>query len=287
MSPDPPRPASDIPMSLRVLPAVLPLLLLGALLRPGEAQAPPAEHNDLLDMDVATVGVDLRSGSPLALLHSDWERVVPIWIGEAEAQAIARARQGVEMPRPMTHDLLTSVLGTLDGTLEEVWVHALRESTYYGALRIRIGGEVKEVDSRPSDALALAVRTGARIRVSEGLIEESPDVDFVSAHGERSVVRIRGTTVSRARDEDRSRFSIPSDRVGVLVLHAEEALGSRGVRRGDLVIEVSGESVEDPMQFLEAVAGHSSSSAITMRILREGEEREVEVPPRRPAGRIG
>ncbi len=275
----------DRAMCVRLLPALV--FLLAAFAVSGEAQSPPAGANDLLDMDVATVGVDLRSGAPLALLHADWERVVPIWIGEAEAQAIARARQGVELPRPMTHDLLTSVLGALEGTLEEVWVHDLRESTYYGALQIRVGGELKEVDSRPSDALALAVRTGARIRVAEALIEDSPDVDFVSAQGERGVVRIRGTTVSSAREEDRGRFSIPTDREGVLVLHAEEALGSRGVRRGDLVLEVAGEGVEDPMQFLEAVSGQSSSNPITMRIIRDGEEREVEVPPRRPAGRIG
>jgi uncharacterized protein len=263
-------------------------LTLGALLcLPGPTQGQVAAAGDLMEVEVATVGVDLNTGATLALLHSDWEAVLPIWIGEVEAGAIADALRGQRPPRPMTHDLLTSVLGELGGTLEEIVVHDLRENIYYGTLRIRTSAGLLEVDSRPSDALALAVRTGARVLAERSLIEGAPDAEFLSVQGERSIVRLRGMTVSTILSRDRERFSLPSDVQGLVVLHADQAVGPRGVRRGDVVLEVQGQEIGAPSAFLDAVVGTSPSSSLEIRVLREGEERRVEVPPRRAPGRVG
>jgi uncharacterized protein len=165
-------------------------------------------------------------------------------------------------------------------------VHDLREGTYYGSIHIRVGGELKEVDSRPSDALALAVRTGARISMAARLIETSPDVEFISAHGERAIVRVRGVTVAAPSAEDRARLDLSPERSGAVVLHADPPIGARGLRHGDLVTEVRGRPIRSALDFLEEVGGQPASSTLPMRVVREGEEQVVEVPPRQPPGPI-
>jgi len=252
---------------------------------PLQAQDNPS--SGFVEVEVATVGVDLNTGASLALLHADWQEVLPIWIGEVEAGAIADALRGQTPARPMTHDLLSSVLTELGGTLEEIVVHDLRENIYFGTLRIRTPNGMREVDSRPSDALALAVRTGARILAERSLVEGAPDAEFLSVHGERSIVRLRGITVSNIQEEDVERFSLSDEARGIVVLHADDAVGPRGVRRGDLILEVQGEQTTGPSHFLEVVAGVSASSSLEIRVLRDGRERRVEVPARRGQGRIG
>ena len=257
---------------------------------PAQAQVQEAVDMDFLEMDVATVGVDLNSGTPLALLHSDWNELLPIWIGEAEAGAIARELRGVETPRPMTHDLLVSVIEEMGGELLEIRVHDVRDNTYIGMLRIRTGEEgqeiVREVDSRPSDALALAVRTGATLQVNPELLTAAPDVNFISSQDDYPIVRIRGVTASDVSERYRERFSLP-DRDGVVVLHATHEVGSRGIEQGDLIVEVNGTPVEDVIEFLEEVGETSESSHVPIKLLRDGEELEGELLPDTGPGRIG
>jgi uncharacterized protein len=148
-------------------------LLAGCGVPAGESLQPdPA----LATVEVAAVGVDPRTQSPVVLLRDpESERVMPIWIGTAEAEAIARSLHGVEMPRPMTHDLLASMLQSLGARVEEVVIREQRQGTYYGVIRLRNGTrrDPIEIDSRPSDGLALALRTGASIRVARSLLVDS------------------------------------------------------------------------------------------------------------------
>ncbi len=101
------------------------------------------------------------------------ERAVPIFIGAAEAQAIAIQMQGISMPRPLTHDLLKNVFDYLECRLKRVEVWDIRDNTYYGHLVVELDGEDKEIDCRPSDAIALALRTDAPIFVQEKVMEEA------------------------------------------------------------------------------------------------------------------
>jgi bifunctional DNase/RNase len=252
------------------------------------AAAPPAPaQNRLVPVEVATVGVDLASGQPIALLRDHaWGQLVPIWIGDEEARAIARALQGVEMPRPMTHDLLASVVRTLGGTVEEIAVHGVTGSVYLGRIRVRMGegrgATVHTIDSRPSDALALAVRTGARIRVLEAIVRNAPPVDFVALDGERQVVRALGITVGdpAAHPELGGRAA---GRQGVIVLHASAEAGELGLRRGDTVLSVGGRAADSPAAFLSAVVEADARDPLSLRVLRDGRERTIDVPP----GRLG
>ena len=123
---------------------------------------------------VAGVTVDPVTKSPIVVLRDpETGDVVPIWIGLLEANAIALALEGTELPRPMTHDLMKSILHVTGTRLRSVEIADVRENTYYALLHIEWNGERVRVDARPSDAIALALRCGARILVSEAVLAQS------------------------------------------------------------------------------------------------------------------
>jgi uncharacterized protein len=103
----------------------------------------------------------------------DGNKFLPIWIGHPEAAAILMKLQGASTPRPMTHDLLSDVLDQIDAKCEKVSVTELRDNTFFASITISMNGSEMEIDSRPSDALALAVRTSAPIFAADDVIEES------------------------------------------------------------------------------------------------------------------
>jgi uncharacterized protein len=127
----------------------------------------------MVEVRLRAVRVDLQSNTPVLLLQeTEGEgRTLPIFIGTAEATAIAYALQGVAMPRPMTHDLLKDLLDTLGVEVERVVITELRTSTYFAELHLRRGTETSSVSSRPSDAVAVAVRTGSPLFVSDELMD--------------------------------------------------------------------------------------------------------------------
>ena len=109
----------------------------------------------------------------IMLREVDGERSFPIVIGIFEATSIDRRVKGIQSPRPLTHDLLASVIDNLGGDLQDIFISELNEHTYFAKLRIRKDGELIEVDCRPSDAIALAVTAKVPIFVAEGVIEEA------------------------------------------------------------------------------------------------------------------
>src|ERR687896_1249427 len=113
----------------------------------------------MVELSLVGVRVELPSNQPIVLLkESDGERYLPIWIGAVEATAIAFALQGIETPRPMTHDLIRDILGELDVNVERIVISDLVDQTFYATIRMAAGSATPEVSSRPSDAIALAVR---------------------------------------------------------------------------------------------------------------------------------
>jgi uncharacterized protein len=247
------------------------------------------DARELIMVELATVGFDRASESPVVLLREpESGRVVPIWVGPAEAQSILLALHGVQMPRPMTHDLMASLLGELRATVEEVVVHELRANTFHGSVRLRVQGEetVREVDSRPSDALALALRTDARIRVARGLLMDPPEFDFVAPEDGEQVVHAAGVTVVATRPELRERFGLP-DRPGLVVTHVFGRARQEGLRRGDLIVALNGDAVRVPIDFLAAVRATRPGTTIALTVWREGGEAVVELPVDRPPARPG
>lgn len=129
----------------------------------------------MVRVTVAHLGIDRSTNSPVVVLREvEGERTLPIWIGAPEANAIAMELQGVKPQRPLTHDLLRDVVSGLGGELRRVQIADLREDTYFAALLIHREGEVAQVDSRPSDAIALALRCNAPIFTTDDLLDRKP-----------------------------------------------------------------------------------------------------------------
>ncbi len=131
----------------------------------------PGASSSLTDMSVVGVRVELPSQQPIVLLKEvDGDRYLPIWIGAVEATAIAFAQQGVVTARPMTHDLMRDLLAAFDRTLQTVTITELREGIFYAELGFEGG---LTVSARPSDAIALAMRSGATIRSEAAVLGEA------------------------------------------------------------------------------------------------------------------
>jgi len=125
----------------------------------------------MLEVDVLGVRVEMPSNQPIVLLREVMgDRYLPIWIGAVEATAIAFAQQGVVPPRPLTHDLLKDVLAATGNELEEVVINDVRDNVFYATMLFESGAEVS---ARPSDSIALALRTGARIYCTEEVMAEA------------------------------------------------------------------------------------------------------------------
>jgi bifunctional DNase/RNase len=135
--------------------------------------APEASGGPLIAVRVAHLGLDRASNAPVVVLQEqDGRRVLPIWIGPAEASAIAMELGGVKFARPLTHDLLKLVILGLGGELRKVVISAVKESTYFAELHIhRDGHDVFQVDARPSDSIALALRLRAPIFAAAALLD--------------------------------------------------------------------------------------------------------------------
>jgi uncharacterized protein len=126
------------------------------------------------EMVIYGVSFDLVGKQPIVLLKTaDGNKFLPIWIGHPEAAAILMKLQGASTPRPMTHDLVTDILAQLDAQVVRITVTELRDSTFYAQITVAQDGSEIEIDSRPSDAIALAIRAEAPIFVADRVIEES------------------------------------------------------------------------------------------------------------------
>jgi uncharacterized protein len=143
----------------------------------------------VVPMELVGVRLELPANAPIVLLREQdgQRRQVPIYIGGPEAAAIHYALEGIEPPRPLTHDLLKNLLDELQVVLDRVVVTEVRDRTYFAELHLVVGGSAKRISSRPSDAIALAVRTGSPIFAEETLLDEVGQVIDEEAEGEGAV----------------------------------------------------------------------------------------------------
>ncbi|MGH0036631.1 MAG: bifunctional nuclease family protein [Myxococcota bacterium] len=138
-----------------------------------------------IEVRVGGIGLDPRTDSPVVVLRErDGARSLPIWIGTAEARSIAIGLESLELPRPNTHDLAKRLLASLDARLDRSVVTSLLDGTYYAVMVLETGDRHLEIDARPSDAIAIALRMGAPLYVSEGLLEPPPDRGEAPEEGE-------------------------------------------------------------------------------------------------------
>ncbi len=130
--------------------------------------------DDPVQMEIVGVRIELPTNTPILLLRErDGNRYLPIWIGTPEATAIALALEGVETARPLTHDLLRTIVEALGADVEQVNVTGLEEGTFFADLILGADGDELTISSRPSDAIALATRTGSPVFASRALLDEA------------------------------------------------------------------------------------------------------------------
>lgn len=133
-----------------------------------------AKRDDSIPMAVGGLTLDPVTKTPIVILKDTENKLnLPIWIGLLEATAMATELEGIKMARPMTHDLLKNILAEVGGSVESIEITELKENTYYALIYLNIGGREMVIDSRPSDAIALALRTKSPIYVAKGVLEAS------------------------------------------------------------------------------------------------------------------
>ncbi len=133
----------------------------------------------MIEMKVKGLTLDPLTNMPIVILRDlEGKKALPIWVGIFEANAIALEMEQVATPRPMTHDLIKNILTGIDAKVNRVVVNDLKENTFYAVISLTLDGSEIIIDSRPSDAIALALRVNAPIFVAEKVMEEAKSIDF-------------------------------------------------------------------------------------------------------------
>jgi bifunctional DNase/RNase len=133
-----------------------------------------SKREDTIQMSVGGLTLDPVTKTPIVILKDTENKLnLPIWIGLLEATAMATEIEGIKMARPMTHDLLRNILGEVGCSVESVEITELKENTYYAMVNLSLGGRRVMIDSRPSDAIAIALRTKSPIYVAKAVLEAS------------------------------------------------------------------------------------------------------------------
>jgi uncharacterized protein len=255
-------------------------LLAGVLMYGFAAQArqPSVPDEALITVELATVAVVPMSGSPVVLLREpESGDVIPIFVGPGEANAILRALAGMQTPRPLTHDLMRDLLDAAGARVQRVVVDDLRNDTYYGLIELRLQGSDRPVwvDTRPSDALALALRTGARIEVSPKVMQAAIGIPWETMPGEQVVTAV-GITVVEATPELRKALELP-DTPGVLVSGVSGDAQAAGLQSGSLILSVNGQTPRSPMEFLELVRRNPYGEKARIDYWQQGGKRSMDL----------
>ena len=228
-----------------------------------------------VQVEVSRVTVDPRSRAPVVILEDTAHTVaLPIWIGPSEAQAIAMRLDGVASPRPMTHDLIKNVLDEVGVELLKVVITELHQNTYHAHLVLRWHGDDIEIDSRPSDAIALAVRFDQPIFIAAALLEQGNVIDIRGVSGSGTVT-LGGVTVQGLSEELAEHFRLPPGE-GVLVSNVAREARSP-LRRGDIILEVDGSPVQGLIDFRKKVFSLAQSADFSVQ--RGGDRLDLAIEP--------
>ena len=245
------------------------VLLISFTLVSGSKETSPA----FVEMEVKGVSLGAIGQNPVVILvDKEGKKALPIWIGLLEANAIDKELKGITSPRPMTHDLIYSILDQAHVKVKEVKIVDLKDNTFYATLFLIINKGVVEVDARPSDAIALALKSKAQIFVSIKILnEQGISLAKEEVFGERYGIRIQQITPSLA-----SHFNF-KDQKGVLV--SEVISGSQAeasaIKPGDIITKVNLKEVGSIQEFEEAFDAAKASNSIHILLYRDDKFKEV------------
>jgi len=244
-------------------------LLVSLVLVAISKETPPP----FIEMEVKGVRLDAIGHNPVVLLaDKNGKKALPIWIGLLEANAIDKELKNITSPRPMTHDLLHSILTQVQVKVKEVKIVELKDQTYYATLFLKSNKGVIEVDARPSDAIILALKSKIPIFVAAKILDEQGiALTKKNAFGERYGIRIQELTPSLA-----SHFNFKNKK-GVLV--AEVLPGSisetSGIKAGDIITKVNSKEVGSVQDFEEMFDAAKEGDSFRILLFRDDKFQEV------------
>ncbi len=231
----------------------------------------PGPDSSQVKVQVANVGVD-KQGMPYVVLEdSSGDRVLPIAIGQAEAQAIAMQLRGLNPGRPLTYDLIRNLLQATGNRVDRVDVNDLRDETYYASISLDNGRY--KVDSRPSDAIAVALASNAPIYVQSRLFEAGT-ANVSADEGVPAAVHGFGITVQEL-SPDIAKYFAAKPGSAVLVADVSAAAGRAGIARGDLITQVGPNQVHTLNDFKESLARVERNGPLSLRVQHEGRTRDI------------
>ena len=226
-----------------------------------------------IEMEVKGVKLDTIGQNPVVILaDKESKKALPIWIGLLEANAIDRELKNISSPRPMTHDLLHSILAQIQVKVKEVKIVELKDHTYFATLILILNQGVIEVDARPSDAIILSLKSKTPIFVSSKILDQQGiSLTKKDNVGERYGIRIQELTPSLA-----SHFNFKGQR-GVLVseIVSGSASEASGIKAGDIITKVNLKEMGTVQEFEEVFDGLKAGSSAQILLFRDDQFQEV------------
>lgn len=242
------------------------IFLLTSVLNVHAAQEPAA-----VETRIKTLLIDPNSQSPVVVLETVGEKTpLPIWIDVPEARAIALEIEHVSLPRPLTHDLIRNILQNLGATLQRVTITELRNNTYFASLSVAVKEKVIQIDSRPSDAIAIALRMKAPIFVSTQVLAKSKPIPTPPARFDQTQKRL-GLQAQDLTAELAKLFDSQHQR-GVLVtdVMAAGAAMKAGLQRGDIITKANEQTISSTQDLESAIQAAKSPSQLRLEIIKKG-----------------
>lgn len=239
-----------------------------------------AQENTFVEMKVKRVVLDPSAKTPTAVVileNAREKKLIPIWIGSDEATSIALELENVAIPRPNTHDLIRNILQGIGATLQRITITDLRNNVYYASIALKVKTQEFQIDSRPSDAIAVALRMKAPIYVSTQVLAKAKQLP--SSEKPRDDIRkILGIHVQELTPELASLLDLEA-RKGILVADIElgSAASEAGVQRGDLILRVNDRAIQRAADLESLVQGAKRPGQLRMEVLRKGKTATVVV----------
>jgi len=243
-------------------------LALCLLLYPAVSAA--AQDAGTVETKIKTVIVDPNTQSPVVILESVADqRLLPIWIDVTEARAIALELEQVKTPRPLTHDLLRNILNRIGAALERVVITDLRNNTYYAMLHLRLKGQELQIDARPSDAIALALRMKAPVFAAAQVLAKSKAAPAPKRadDGQRRL----GIQTQDITPELAALFDVGVES-GVIVAQVESGSPAAlaGVQRGDIITKANNAAVKSTADFERSMSAAKTPAQIKLEVIKKG-----------------
>ncbi|NWF93755.1 MAG: bifunctional nuclease family protein [Syntrophaceae bacterium] len=225
-----------------------------------------------VEMEVKGVRLDATGQNPVVVLADrEGNKALPIWIGIPEATAIERELKNIAPVRPMTHDLLYSILAQAQINVKEVRIVDLKDRTYYAKLFLTLNKKLVEVDARPSDAIVIALKSKAPIFVSAAILDEQGIALAKKSMAERYGIRVQELTSSLS-----SHFGFEGEK-GVLVSEVLPGSASEasGIKAGDIITRVNAKEVSNVQEFEEALDAIKVGRPVRVTFFRDDKLQEV------------